>query len=287
MSNVAPVQLRQVRDLGQNITDTFNFLRQNWKTLYKAIAFVCLPPLILAGVAMSRFFTVAADVQATGELSSPFGFFGGMLVGYILMILVYVLYIAIIYEYVRNYVQGVHTTIGTGALVKQAFGQVLSYFGLFFLSGILIVVGTVLCFLPGIWVAISLCLTPVCHAIERTGSTGSMSRSFELVKGQWWETFGLAIVVYLIMMVITYALMIPLYAVMGIGFFSGFEPGQDPQEAILYMRTVMPLMMMVSLGINMLVYPIGAVSMALRYFTLVESKEHVGLGQQVKGFDTM
>jgi hypothetical protein len=47
MQNENTVQLRRVRDLGQNISDTFTFLKENWKPLYSAIGVVGLPPLVI------------------------------------------------------------------------------------------------------------------------------------------------------------------------------------------------------------------------------------------------
>lgn len=58
--------------------------------------------------------------------------------------------------------------------------------------------GFVLLVLPGIWFVMSMSLVAPVLAIEGTGPLAAMRRSFRLVRGNWWETFGFVLLVGLI-----------------------------------------------------------------------------------------
>lgn len=289
MQNEPTVRLRQVRDFGQNISDTFTFLKQNWKPLYTAIGLVGLPPLVIITLllqsGMSTLGTTSMSEQFAGSMVSMFGY---MILAYLLILFIYLLCFAMVNEYIRAYTTGEHIGITTGGLLQRGFSQMGSYFGLGFLSGLMIVVGMLFCLFPGIYLMVVLMIAPSCHAIERAGATGSISRAFTLMKDEWWETFGLVIIVGLIQWVIQQALSLPITLMMGIGLFAGMGPnGGDPEAILTWYRTVFPIIMILGLGVGMITYPIGAISAAMRYFTLVEKKEAVGLGEEVKRFDQL
>lgn len=61
-----------------------------------------------------------------------------------------------------------------------------------------VLLGTVLLVLPGIWLGISLSLVAPVMAIEERGPLGAIQRSFRLVRGNWWETFGFLLLIGLI-----------------------------------------------------------------------------------------
>ncbi len=290
MQNIAPVQLRQVRDFGQIVNDTFRFLRQNGRTLFGAIAATCIPLALLAGFLVGKTvgdfqqMLVRSRFDGLGDLSG----LGLALLGYLGILLVYVQLLAMVNEYIRAYHLGEHHGMRTGDLWRRGASQWPTYFGIAFLTGVITVVGALLCVLPGIWAAIALSLVYVCHAIERTGASDSLTRSYKLIQDRWWETFGLLIVVGLIQAVITMALMLPLTVVSFIvGFnttFTGFENG-DMDGGVGWLSTYTAISTMAQTALNMLTYPIIMVAMALKYFTLVEEKEGAGLRQRLEGFE--
>lgn len=59
-------------------------------------------------------------------------------------------------------------------------------------------VGFILLIIPGIWFAISMSMVAPVLAVERSGPVAAMRRSFQIVKGNWWETFGFLILIGLI-----------------------------------------------------------------------------------------
>ena len=60
---------------------------------------------------------------------------------------------------------------------------------------LLTVAGLFLFVIPGIWVAGSLTVVASVVAVEPLGATSAIGRSFRLVRGRWWPTFGFVILV--------------------------------------------------------------------------------------------
>lgn len=289
MSNVAPVQLRQTRDLGQVIADSFLFLRQNWKPLYKALAFGCLPFMLIGSFLMMRFVTGSLTRTLQDPTAQPDlgGMLGGMAFGYLFTGLAVLLFVSIIQEYMRAYLTQEHTLLSSGDLIKRALGQVPTYLGLAIVVGFIVVALFFVFVIPGIWMAISLCLVNAVHGIERAGVFGSISRSYSLVKGSWWNTFGVLFLLGLLVGAVAYAVMIPFYAIMGFGAMSGMQPGQDPNEAVASVFGMMPIMMAVMSLVYFILYPLPIIGAALQYFSLVEQKEQRGLGDRIAEFDKL
>ncbi len=59
-------------------------------------------------------------------------------------------------------------------------------------------VGFLLLIVPGVWFAIGASMTAPVIAIEGLGPVGAIKRSFDLVKGSWWSTFGFLMLIGLI-----------------------------------------------------------------------------------------
>ena len=294
MQNIEPVQLRQVRDLGQIITSTFQFLKQNWKPLFRAIGTIVVPLALIAGFFMGKSVGDLQGLVYSGTLSGdPYAMLGKisgnmlpMLGGYVLLFASVMLLIAMVHEYIRLYDLGQHHGVTTGQLWSLATGQLGSYIGAGILSGLLVLVGAMLCILPALYPLTVLSLVLIVHAIERKGATGSMSRSNELVQGRFWDTLGLVIVIGLVNAVISYAIMLPLTIV---GAFMGFNGimamAEGDAGAMDGYSVFISAQMAIQMAVTVLTYPIVYVGLSLKYFSLVEEKEGAGLRQKVEGFE--
>ena len=136
MQNAAPVQLNQVRDFGQIISSTFQFLKQHWRLLFRALAVICLPPAMLAGFFMGK---TIGDVQAmtfgesagdpTAMLSGMLSSFLPLALSYILMFFAFMMMLAITYEFLRAVHLGEHIDITPGDLFRRATSELGSYLG--------------------------------------------------------------------------------------------------------------------------------------------------------------
>jgi|GEM_PF-1245609 len=294
MQNAAPVQLRQIRDFGQLISTTFTFLKQNWRPLFRAIGTLCLPIAVVAGFfAGGSMATIQGmSMKPGGDPMEVFSVMGrtmlALIPAYLLLLFSFLLLIAIVHEYLRAYDKGEHVGITTGDLWKRAWPQLGSYFGLTFLSGLLAIVGLILCVLPFFYVWTVLSLVAICHAIERSGGAGSLARSNSLVKGDFWPTLGLVIIIGIINAVINYVFQIPVFIVTFTttmnSTMSVLETGQ-PGALPTWFTMFMSIATAVQWCVMMLTYPIVAVCMGLKYFSRIEEKEAPGLREKIQGFE--
>ncbi len=294
MQNAEPVQLRQVRDFGQIISTTFSFLKQNWKPLFRAMAIVSLPAAVIGGFLAGGAFASLQQLQYT-QPSDPFAIWSMlgqnlvlMVPGILLLILGWLLLISVVHEYMRAYHLGEHLMLTPVELVKRGFSQLGSYFGSSFLTGLLVGIGTILCIVPGVYAYGVLCLALSCHAIERSGGSGSLGRSNELVQGDFWPTLGLGIVINIINWVINMIVQAP-FLIVGaiIGINSGIDAIEHDGQAGLpgWFGIFNSISTAVQWCFQMLTYPIVAVCMCLKYFSRVEEKEGHGLQERLANFD--
>jgi len=101
---------------------------------------------------------------------------------------------------------GAAATLGRPVDVKAsyeyAFSRLAGLIGLAFLVAIVVFVGFLLFVIPGIIFLVFLAVAVPAFIVERLGATESMSRSWKLVSGNWWFTFGVIIVAGIIVGVV-------------------------------------------------------------------------------------
>jgi hypothetical protein len=93
---------------------------------------------------------------------------------------------------------GAAATLGREVDVKAsyryAFSRIWGLIGLALLIGLVVGVGFILFIIPGIIFLVFLSVSVAGFIIERLGAVDSMKRSWRLVGGHWWHTFGVIIV---------------------------------------------------------------------------------------------
>jgi hypothetical protein len=82
--------------------------------------------------------------------------------------------------------------------------------------------------LPGIWLAIVFSVAFPLLAFERASVGDCVGRSFKLVKGHWWHSFGLVLVLAMLIGFLGYVIYLPFMLFMGFGTLSGMA---DPSTA--------------------------------------------------------
>lgn len=292
MQNVEPVRLRQVRDFGQIISTTFVFLRQEWRPLVRAILTIGLPASVIGGFLAGGTLGSMQNYRYSGN--DPSELMGMLSSGLVLMIpgililaVGWLFVVSMVHEYIRAYHLNEHHGMTTGELARRGASQIGPYFGAGFLSALLMIVGMLLCILPFFYVWTVLSLALIAHAIERTGGSGALGRSNQLVKGDFWPTLGLLLVISLINMFINGALQLP-FSIVGIvvGINTGLDSIDGGNAGLpTWYATFNAIATAVQWCFQMLTYPIVVVCMSLKYFSRVEETEGHGLREKIAGFD--
>jgi hypothetical protein len=149
------------------------------------------------------------------------------------------------------------------------------------ISPFLLFFGVIFFLVAFVYLIFSSSLTFVIRAFERNGFFEALVRSFKLVRSKWWSTFGLLMILYLIMMVGSYIFMMPWYIISGVSAAHSLSTNtfEEPSASWGLITTVVFTLYYVFQMILVALPNIGA---AFQYFNLVEMKEARGLMTQIE-----
>lgn len=151
-------------------------------------------------------------------------------------------------------------------LISAFFGAVLgaAWAGIIMILGLYAVMG---------YVMVALSLYFVVWLRERRGFFGSIKRCFELIWGKWWSTFGLLMVMFVMMWLIL-LLMMGALSLLGLPFaelMSGRVTEISPLTRVLFI-VYSGLQTLLSLAF----YPLLMIAISFQYFNLVERRDGEG-----------
>ncbi|MBC7449020.1 MAG: hypothetical protein H7330_13280 [Hymenobacteraceae bacterium] len=273
-SYTTAADFQQTRDFGQKISAVFDFLRLHFRPLFRCLVqYALLVPLagfIAAGVAQKLFFP---GYQPTG-LSTVFmvGMAPAVLLSYIPLLLGYALLILTVYGYVNERMatpaaQEVPSA-QVGAFVRAHF---LRTFGSLIGLGVVLMLAFMLLFVPGVWLGVPASLFFIVQLRENRSFGDTLTRCVALVKGHWWATLGLLIVISFIQAVLPLLVQVVGGILLGVGAtLTGGSEGLD-----------LPLLtygwVAVSNLLSLVMYTLVLLAIAFQYFNLVELKEGRGV----------
>ena len=275
------IELRQQRDFSAVISTGFQFIRQNWKTLYRPLVFICLPVYLVASVLFGNFFRTMFTSARGGNIEGMMASMGSMMIGYLLLLISMLLLYTMVYEYMRFYMVNKGMAPAMGELWKEVSRQLPSYFVIGLLAGIIASFGVILLVIGAIWLSIVFTMAFPLRAFERADIGDCIGRSFKVIKGRWWMTFGLVIVLSMLIGFISYIIYLPFILLSGFGAMSGMGGMDDPAAMGERMGWLMTLMMAMGGIMSVLLQPFLQVPIGLHALSLIEEKEGRGLLERV------
>lgn len=292
---------RRERDFGAKVSATFEFVAAQFKPLVKCLTYFVLPGALLAGIGLGLFANNFMSLMglamkpggAAGNMSPDYVratlFSGSSFVGMGLAVLGFLAAFLLLASTVYGFVQ-VRMRTPAAEVVQPAqvwryvgprLGRVLLAWlllggvvglGLALLGGVLSLLGpgfVVLLFPLLMW--LSVCLTLYFPALwmEDAGVLTALRRSFYLIKGKWWSSLGLYMVMSFITGLVNYIFIIPFYGLMMARMLLK-TPGLDSEVLSVATMSIYALGWVFTATLPLL-------AMAFQYFNLVERKEGVGL----------
>ena len=310
----AKIDFHKARDFGETLNVSFLFIRQHLKGMMLGMLFIAGPFVLVGSVIPILVFSRLSSVKAGTDLSGPMAGGGNwlanagasMVVNVLALILGVVMAIGVIYEYILLYYgrENDPGRIETGELwgaIRRDFWRLLGVvfgltlllgFGSFSLNFVAILMGTPLgpfgvvllvggVFFLQIYLTVPAMLVVVISLHERIGLVGALTRAFYLVKGYWWQTFGLILICLLMQYALLILCMVPF---MIIGFTT---------EMFTQMGSSLESTVAFAIGISIALTLIITLSCCLfltvsvfQYFSLVERKESVGLLRRIESMGT-
>ena len=272
------ILFEQRRDFGEKINATFTFVTEQVRGLGLSLLYIVGPLAlvggIITGLGQAELMGDAASVNTSEKLLSFYGsmFSGSRLIGFVFQLLAYVLTSLVTFSYIRIYrEQQAAGKIEVGAVWAEVQRYIGSGVMLSIASTFIIGFAFVLLVLPGVYVGVALTLAPAILVFERQDVGQAISRSFKLISGNWWSTFGLFLVMGLIISVLGMVFTVPA-GIIGALFGAGVLKDVSVLTAILTA--------IASVG-GALLQGLMATATAFQYFSLVEEKEGTGLSNQI------
>ena len=289
------IEFRKVRNFGAILNVTFDYIKRNFKTLFKSNLLISAPAILLAGVFLGLYQTSMFDFAVTPDLQQ-FGI--PFLLSTFFLMISYLIVMVVTYSHLKVYKKsetGIFDIEEVWEVTKQNFLLILATgIGYSLILGLVAVIfvgigmflvmqgsyGFIFLVLVGIGILIYLSiiysLIFIVRFEEGVSFSESLSRSKELISNNWWFTFGLIIVVGMIQGFLMYALYIPTYIVMFFMAFTGFNAGTSSLTRILLIITS------IITSLSVLFYMISTIAISFHYYNLVERKEAPGLLQQIE-----
>ncbi len=295
MSQSKPITIRKTRDFGEKLNATIEFIRANFKALFRSIIFIGGPLMLITSVLMGFYqnnvmwLTSRTTVPFDGSEDFLTDVVAVSLLAMFFSILTFALVVTIINEYVVIYMEEQRNDIEPIEVwqrVKKDYLMVLlSSIG----YTVVVMVGTVFFIIPGFYLFVTLSLIYIVQITERIGFFSAFTRCISIISGKWWSTFGINLVCWFIWGVLVYALLIPYYIVTFAEMFHNIADGgqpavfNEPSAITKVLTVVFSAVYMVGSYIVMMIPVIGV---AFQYFNLVERKESTGLMQKIDSFGT-
>jgi hypothetical protein len=281
------IELLKPRDFGEIVNDTFIFIRQNFKPLLRYFFIFCgFFLLAAAATALMQQFKVINILNNRGsnEYGSysggygRFGFFGWeyMLEIFFLWlentaVTVTVLCYMTLYRQKGNLVPETEEMWG---YFKFFFWKIM---GSTFVLSILLVIASVLCLVPGIYLSPIFALVAPIMVMENATFGYAFNQSFKLIKENWWVTFGALIIIIIVLYVASLVVVMPAAIVNGIGLYTSLTKGKSISIVATIITTLLS-------QIAHVFYILPVVTAGLCYFNLNESKEGTGLIERINQF---
>lgn len=282
------IELFRQRDFGSKINATFQYVTQNFRSLGLALLYIVGPVALVAGIAagvmqsnMLRLVRESANArtndfmaafQVIGFLSSP-SFWVTTLFGLLANIAVILTTYAHMKVYDRNQ--------GSSVSVAEVWEEVEPIIGrailISVLTSILVGISFIFFFIPGLYLAIVFSLSLTVMSFEDTDLGATWSRCFQLIRNKWWSTFGLIVIMGVIVAVIGLIFSLPAAI---IGFLTSAKLLPNVSVAWLMLGNVINQVGRTLL--NVVIYT----AIGFQYTNLVERQEGRGLQSTIDSIGT-
>lgn len=274
-------ELLKIRDFGQVISDTFNFLKENFKPLAKCFFTFC-GFFIVATIALSIVIQLQTGTQMQNAFSpvrarQVFETFsdrlGTVFVMYAFIILFSLLNYTAMHVTVFSYMSLYKEKGNVPPTTEEVWGYFKYYFfrafGTIFLLSLLLGIAFVLCLIPGIYLSPALGLVVPVMIFENGSLSYSFSKAFQLLRNNWWTTFGAIFVMIIIVYFISAIVMIPV-TVITISTTLIQKGGLNGIQTLSIVSSVLS-------GLAQITQILPLITAALCYFSLSEQMEGTGL----------
>lgn len=285
-------QFKKSREIGEILSDTFSFVRNNFKSLFKAIWQICGPYFILL-LAVTGYYVYEAGDFSLGDfannsttgmsLINANGLTGGLILSGLLLLIsslvFYAFFTATINYYIKSYVAN-NGQVDLDKIKQNVNQNWLSFLGMQIIIGLIIFIGLIACVIPGIYFAVPLSLIFSVYAFQEKEIGEAFSSCFSLIKNNWWNSFLALFVMAILVYFMNFVFQLPLiiYTVVKTLLISKTASISDPTTLV---DTVYIALNLISSTAQYLFYAIQLICVVFVYFNLHERKHQTGTLEKI------
>jgi len=271
--------------LSELLDELFRLYRRHFSLIVGVALVVALPGLVwtlvtgvyrLNSASYTNLFTTTGTSTPAFNSQQFSNLVGTFALGGLGALILLPFSVGAVYRAVTDVALGRPATIGS--VLRETLARYWPLLGLVGLGillfigwGIAELIGFVLLVIPGlavfcaaIWLAVRWSLVVAAMMAEDIGPIRGLGRSWNLVSGSWWRTFGILLIVGILQSIISYALFI-LFGLIAAVFSTG-----DFQAALVQVGSTL---------LSAVVSPITTIAVVLLYFDLRVRKEGLDLDQ--------
>jgi hypothetical protein len=260
-----PLRLRPL-EIGDVLDETFRLYRRKFLLIAGVSVAFAIPFAALAGFGFGSLFSTLLDQAASGnpaDFSQVSNGVWGLLVGYLVNLGLQPLQWGAITYTVCESALGHPVTLR--GVLRGAFRRYLHVLGF---AVLILCMQILFCLFPlWIWILVSWVAVLPAMFVENLGLGTAMGRSWGLVRGMWWRTFFIFLLVGLLYYVVTLAL----------GAF--FYAGQGFLSIVVSQYIALSIYEGAIILVQGLTIPILLIALVLLYFDLRVRKEGIDLFQ--------
>ncbi len=259
------IEIARSREFGDIISDTLALFRQNLKPLLRSYFVIC-------GLFILTNIVISAVVNNGREDSSLMS-----LTGLIELLFIFINYTALILTTQVYYV--LYKEKGDKPPeILEVWGYFRYYFFrvIFsqFLLFVLIAIGAFFCFLPGIYLAIIFSLVTPIMVAENGTLQYALNRAFKIIKGNWWFTFGIILLIsVVVVMTFMVCMALPFVIYGAANWLTGKE-----------LSTFAGILQSVVMNLCQVLWILPCTALMLVYYALIEEKEGTSLLDRINRF---
>jgi hypothetical protein len=266
------IEFKKRRELGEILSDTFTFTRQNFKSLFNVLLKTC-GIYFLIFLVLNAYYQYSSLGITPDQIGSTF--FISILLFLVSVLLYYGASASATFNFIKLYNQN-KGIINEEEVIQSSKRHISSLILLGFFGYFLIVFGFVLFIIPGFYLLVPIAISFPFLVFNDAGKRESIKKSMTLISGNWWVTFGTIFVTSLILGIISLTFQIPSYIYLGIKTFLSATDGTTTNDFIFVILTTLGSAASAILGI--LLY----VALGFIYFDLDEEKNKTGLKAKIE-----
>lgn len=280
------IEFKKQRELGEILSDTFAFLRNEFKPFTSTFFKIVGPYILIMMIALAIYMYYIGNSFSLLLFNSDIApnvllmlLIGGLYVASI--IVVYTMAQSTVLHYIRSYANG-KGKIDFNTIRSEVYASFLKFIGLGFLVAICFMAGLLFCFIPGIYLWVPLSLAFAVMVYNRLSATEAFSYSFTLVKDYWWITFATMLVISIIVYIASYAFALPtvIYNWMKMGILTGEIDAEGIMD--VFKDPIYILLNIIGTVAQFLLNIISIVAGVFIYFNLNERKNFTGTYERIQ-----